>query len=84
MNKGFAAANRQVEEMEAKQKALARELYQDNQTVKKYQHLLKIYKAGMIFKEAGILDSYDHDKVLQILQEYKKGGKRIWTLVIRK
>ena len=70
--KGLAAVNRQIEVMEAKQKALEREIYQDSQTVKKYQHVLKIYKAGLLFKEAGILDYYDHDRVLQILQDYKR------------
>ena len=70
--KGLAAVNRQIEVMEAKQKALEREIYQDSQMVKKYQHVLKIYKAGMIFEKAGILDYYDHDRVLQILQDYKR------------
>jgi len=70
--KGLAAVNRQIEVMEAKQKALEREIYQDSQTVKKYQHVLKVYKAGLLFKEAGILDCYDHDRVLQILQDYKR------------
>lgn len=70
--KSLATVNRQIEVMEAKQKALEREIYQDSQTVKKYQHVLKIYKAGMIFEKAGILDCYDHDRVLQILQDYKR------------
>ena len=70
--KGLAAVNRQIEVMEAKQKALEREVYQDSQLVRKFQEALKIYKAGLLFKEAGILDCYDHDRVLQILQDYKR------------
>ena len=70
--KGLAAVNRQIEVMEAKQKALEREIYQDSQLVRKLQEALKVYKAGLLFKKAGILDCYDHDRVLQILQDYKR------------
>ena len=71
-HRGLAVLNQQIEDMETKQRLLEIEVYQDSQTVEKYQHVLKIYKAGMIFEKAGILDCYDHDKVLQILQDYKR------------
>lgn len=32
----------------------------------------KVYEAGKIFEEAGILESYDHDEVLQLLREHAK------------
>ena len=70
--RGLAALNQQIEYMEAKQRILEREVYQESQIVKKYQEALKVYRAGLIFKEAGILDCYDHDRILQILQDYKR------------
>ena len=71
-NRSLANLNRQIEEMEVKQRTLEREIYQESQTVKKYQHALKVYKAGLIFEEAGILDIYDHDDILHILKDYKR------------
>ncbi|TYZ20506.1 hypothetical protein [Selenomonas ruminis] len=71
-SRSLAAVNRQIEDLEVKQRTLERELSQESQTVKMYQHVLEVYKAGLIFKEAGILGIYDHDKVLQILQDYKR------------
>ncbi len=70
--RGLAALNQQIEYMEAKQRILEREVYQESQIVKKYQEALKVYRAGLIFKKAGILDCYDHDRILQILQDYKR------------
>ena len=57
--RGLAALNQQIEGMEAKQRILEREVYQDSQLVRKFQEALKIY-------------CYDHDRVLQILQDYKR------------
>ena len=70
--RSLAAVNRKIEDMETKQRLLEIEVYQDSQLVRKLQEALKIYKAGLLFKEAGILDCYDHDRVLQILQDYKR------------
>ena len=70
--RGLAVLNQQIEDMETKQRLLEIEVYQDSQLVRKLQEALKIYKAGLLFKEAGILDCYDHDRVLQILQDYKR------------
>ena len=69
---GLAILNQQIEDMETKQRLLEIEVYQDSQLVRKLQEALKVYKAGLLFKEAGILDCYDHDRVLQILQDYKR------------
>ena len=70
--RSLAVLNQQIEDMEIKQRLLEIEVYQDSQLVRKLQEALKIYKAGLLFKEAGILDCYDHDRVLQILQDYKR------------
>ena len=70
--RGLAVLNQQIEDMETKQRLLEIEVYQDSQLVRKLQEALKVYKAGLLFKEAGILDCYDHDRVLQILQDYKR------------
>ena len=70
--RGLAVLNQQIEDMEIKQRLLEIEVYQDSQLVRKLQEALKVYKAGLLFKEAGILDCYDHDRVLQILQDYKR------------
>ena len=70
--RGLAILNQQIEDMEIKQRLLEIEVYQDSQLVRKLQEALKVYKAGLLFKEAGILDCYDHDRVLQILQDYKR------------
>ena len=70
--RGLAVLNQQIEDMETKQRLLEIAVYQDSQLVRKLQEALKIYKAGLLFKEAGILDCYDHDRVLQILQDYKR------------
>lgn len=70
--RGLAILNQQIEGMETKQRLLEIEVYQDSQLVRKLQDALKVYKAGLLFKEAGILDCYDHDRVLQILQDYKR------------
>jgi len=70
--RGLAILNQQIEDMETKQRLLEIEVYQDSQLVRKLQEALKVYKAGLLFKEAGILDCYDHDRVLQILQDYKR------------
>ena len=70
--RGLAVLNQQIEDMETKQRLLEIEVYQDSQLVRKLQDALKVYKAGLLFKEAGILDCYDHDRVLQILQDYKR------------
>ena len=70
--RSLAVLNQQIEDMETKQRLLEIEVYQDSQLVRKLQEALKIYKAGLLFKEAGILDCYDHDRVLQILQDYKR------------
>ena len=70
--RSLAVLNQQIEDMEIKQRLLEIEVYQDSQLVRKFQEALKIYKAGLLFKEAGILDCYDHDRVLQILQDYKR------------
>lgn len=71
-HRGLAILNQQIEDMETKQRLLEIEVYQDSQLVRKLQEALKVYKAGLLFKEAGILDCYDHDRVLQILQDYKR------------
>ena len=70
--RGLAVLNQQIEDMEIKQRLLEIEVYQESQNMRKYQEALKVYKAGLLFKEAGILDCYDHDRVLQILQDYKR------------
>ena len=70
--RGLAILNQQIEDMETKQRLLEIEVYQDSQLVRKLQEALKVYKAGLLFKEAGILDCYDHDRILQILQDYKR------------
>ncbi|SEH37627.1 hypothetical protein SAMN05216583_13813 [Selenomonas sp. KH1T6] len=70
--RSLAAVNRQIEDMEAKQKTLEREIAQENQMARKHQHILMVYKAGLIFEEAGILGNYDHDRILRILQDYKR------------
>ena len=70
--RSLAVLNQQIEDMEIKQRLLEIEVYQDSQLVRKLQEALKVYKAGLLFKEAGILDCYDHDRVLQILQDYKR------------
>ena len=70
--RSLAILNQQIEDMETKQRLLEIEVYQDSQLVRKLQEALKVYKAGLLFKEAGILDCYDHDRVLQILQDYKR------------
>ena len=70
--RSLAVLNQQIEDMEIKQRLLEIEVYQDSQLVRKLQEALKVYKAGLLFKEAGILDYYDHDRVLQILQDYKR------------
>ena len=70
--RSLAVLNQQIEDMEIKQRLLEIEVYQDSQLVRKFQEALKVYKAGLLFKEAGILDCYDHDRVLQILQDYKR------------
>ncbi|WP_405746498.1 hypothetical protein, partial [Anaerovibrio slackiae] len=70
--RSLAVLNQQIEDMEIKQRLLEIEVYQDSQLVRKLQDALKVYKAGLLFKEAGILDCYDHDRVLQILQDYKR------------
>ena len=51
---------------------MEREIAQENQIAQKRQHILMVYKAGLIFEEAGILEDYDHDRILQILQDYKR------------
>jgi hypothetical protein len=70
--RGLAVLNQQIEDMEIKQRLLEIEVYQDSQLIRKFQEALKVYKAGLLFKEAGIFDCYDHDRVLQILQDYKR------------
>ena len=70
--RSLAVLNQQIEDMEIKQRLLEIEVYQDSQLVRKLQEALKVYKAGLLFKKAGILDCYDHDRVLQILQDYKR------------
>ena len=70
--RSLAAVNRKIEGMEAKQRTLEREIAQENQIAQKRQHILMVYKAGLIFEEAGILGNYDHDRILQILQDYKR------------
>ena len=70
--RSLAAVNRKIEDMEAKQRTLEREIAQENQITQQHQHILMVYKAGLIFEEAGILGNYDHDRILQILQDYKR------------
>ena len=70
--RSLAAVNRKIEETEARQRTLKREICQEGQITRKYQHTLMIYRAGLIFEEAGILENYDHDRVLHILQDYKR------------
>ncbi|WP_029542138.1 hypothetical protein [Selenomonas sp. AB3002] len=70
--RSLAAVNRKIEDMEAKQRTLEREIAQENQIARKHQRILMVYKAGLIFEEAGILEDYDHDRILQILQDYKR------------
>ena len=70
--RSLAAVNRKIEDMEAKQRNLEREIAQENQIARKHQHILMVYKAGLIFEEAAILEDYDHDRILQILQDYKR------------
>ena len=70
--RSLAAVNRKIEDMEAKQRTLEREIAQENQRAQQHQHILMVYKAGLIFEEAGILGNYDHDRILQILQDYKR------------
>ncbi len=70
--RSLAAVNRKIEDMEAKQRTLEREIAQENQIAQQHQHILMVYKAGLIFEEAGILGNYDHDRILQILQDYKR------------
>ena len=59
--RSLAVLNQQIEDMEIKQRLLEIEVYQDSQLVRKLQEALKVYKAGLLFKE-----------VLQILQDYKR------------
>ena len=70
--RSLAAVNRKIEDMEAKQRTLEREIAQENKLSQQHQHILMVYKAGLIFEEAGILGNYDHDRILQILQDYKR------------
>ena len=70
--RSLAAVNRKIEDMEAKQRTLEREIAQENKISQQHQHILMVYKAGLIFEEAGILGNYDHDRILQILQDYKR------------
>ena len=70
--RSLAAVNRKIEDIEAKQRTLEREIAQENQRAQQHQHILMVYKAGLIFEEAGILGNYDHDRILQILQDYKR------------
>lgn len=51
-----------------------RKIYQhDMHTIKTQQRRKKIFEAGLLFVEAGILDDYDRDTVLNLLKE--AGGK---------
>ena len=70
--RSLASVNRKIEETEARQRTLKREICQEGQIARKYQHTLMVYRAGLIFEEAGILENYDHDMVLHILQDYKR------------
>lgn len=54
-------------------KKLARETYSRSRIEKK-NRLNKIIEAGKLFEEAGILDSYDRDKVLAYLKTLNGGN----------
>lgn len=56
---------RLLELEEKKQKIYRRDIH----TIKMKQRRKKIFKAGLLFAEAGILDSYDRDVILKLLKE---------------
>lgn len=52
-----------------------RRLQSDKKNLEKTLRIRKLIRAGMVFEEAGILDSYNPDEVLIILKKYK--GERM-------
>lgn len=51
-----------------------RRLQSDKKNLEKTLRIRKLIRAGMVFEEAGILDSYNPDEVLIILKKYKGEG----------
>ena len=45
-------------------------------TLNQRKRYKKLVKAGLLFEEAGILDSYDRKQVLQVLQNLRKDSSR--------
>lgn len=58
--------------LEAEKKRLEREVTFIDRQRGKEREILRTYKAGQIFKEAGILDFYNHDEVLRVLIQYRE------------
>lgn len=58
--------------LEAEKKRLEREVTSVDKQREKNREILRTYRAGQIFKEAGILDTYNHDEVLRVLIQYRE------------
>lgn len=58
--------------LEAEKKRLEREVASIDRQRETKREILRTYRAGQIFKEAGILDFYNHDEVLQVLLQYRE------------
>ena len=69
--KSLQALDAKIAGLEAQKKRLEHEVDTIAKSQKRDEEILKIYKAGMIFKEAGILDTYEYDGVLEVLEDYR-------------
>ena len=58
--------------LEAEKKRLEREVTSVDKQREKNREILRTYRAGQIVKEAGILDTYNHDEVLRVLIQYRE------------
>ena len=71
LRKSLQVLDTRLERLNAEKKRLEREVTNLSYRLEKDKEILQIYKAGKIFKEAGILDSYEHDGVLEALEFYR-------------
>ena len=71
LRKSLQVLDTRLERLNAEKKRLEREVTNLSYRREKDKEILQIYKAGKIFKEAGILDSYEHDGVLEALEFYR-------------
>ena len=69
--KSLAALEKRMEGLNEQRKQLEHEVTAITNEQKRSAEILKMYRAGQIFKEAGILDLYEHDEVLQLLMRYR-------------